>query len=183
MSAEKAGYALSVEPTPIESLNGSNRQLLAKQDEANRTTESASPVEPTPPPPRRSRRKLWLAIGAAAIVILVLIVVLPVYFTVIKKRNGGSGGHGSGGSNGSDGDLPIAQPNGAITGGDGSTVYTDGGKSFTYSNKFGGYWYYDPANPLANSKCQRKLSPFRLSLDTVAVSTRLLPTSSVSISR
>jgi hypothetical protein len=148
MSKEKTGTPLaepSQDPTPMEtSPSGSDRQLY-KGDESVAAPTAAAPT-------RTSRWKKLAIIGAIALVVLILAIVLPVYFLVIKKKNSSSNGGGSGVIG--DGDLPVEQPNGAITGGDGSTVYTENG-SFTYSNKFGGTWYYDPANPFANRECPR----------------------------
>ena len=145
----------SAEPTPMEvSPSASDRQLY---NGATADAKEPSPAEPTPASqPRSSRWKLLAALGCLAFVILVLVIILPVYFLVIKKRNTSTGGHGgSGGGGGAangDDTLPVAQPNGVTSGGDGSTVYTDGGASFTYTNKFGGHWSYDPAKPFANGK-------------------------------
>ncbi|KZT68170.1 glycoside hydrolase family 5 protein [Daedalea quercina L-15889] len=35
----------------------------------------------------------------------------------------------------------------------------DDGTTFTYSNQFGGYWYYDPENPLTNYACAQSWTP------------------------
>ncbi|PVF96710.1 glycoside hydrolase [Serendipita vermifera] len=151
MSKEKAGTPPgepSLDPTPMESSpNGSDRQLY-KGDENTAPTAAA--------PARSSRWKKLAVIGAIALVVLILVIVLPVYFLVIKKKDSSSRGGGSGTIG--DGDLPVEQPNGVVTGGDGSTVYTEQG-SFTYSNKFGGYWYYDPANPFANQARAQSYTP------------------------
>jgi hypothetical protein len=88
------------------------------------------------------RRPVWLAIALAALVALILAIILPVYFTVIKKNGNSNKVSSNPGSSTttSGAPRPTSTPvnNGAITGGDGSTVFT-GNTSFTYSNAFGGY--------------------------------------------
>lgn len=101
-----------------------------------------------PSPPRKGRRAiLWLVL-LAGIIIVVLAVVLPVYFTVIKPKNNtfsssptSSGqSSSSGGSPSGSGSPNSGTPSSAITtGGDGSTIKTEDGSTFTYTNKFGGY--------------------------------------------
>jgi glucan 1,3-beta-glucosidase len=42
----------------------------------------------------------------------------------------------------------------AVTGGDGSTITIDDGTNFTYTNKFGGFWYFDSEDVFKNAaKC------------------------------
>ncbi|KAI0727191.1 glycoside hydrolase superfamily [Fomitopsis betulina] len=123
-------------------------------------TEFASPTSPTAPyanlnekrrdptalyasPRQRSRRRIFLIIGGVSLIIIVVVVVVAV--TLATRTSGSSQGGGKSGS-GSTGGKTTA----AITGGDGSTVTMDDGSTFTYSNKFGGYWYFDPQNPLTN---------------------------------
>ncbi|KZP22691.1 glycoside hydrolase family 5 protein [Athelia psychrophila] len=91
-----------------------------------------------------------------ALIVVVLVVILPVYFTVIKKHNSSassSGGGGATGAGGGGGGSPGSSPGSkaAITGGDGSTITMDNGSNFTYSNAFGGSWYYDPEDPFNNN--------------------------------
>lgn len=135
---DKAGTPKGLDPSPLGgSPTGSDSHIVK---------EEGAPVA-------NAQGSKWkkLAIGAGVVVVLVLVVALPVYFTVGKKNssgNGGSSGGGGGGNGG--GDLPVAQPGGVTSGGDGSTVVTEDGTSFTYKNKFGGYWMYDPARPFAN---------------------------------
>jgi hypothetical protein len=98
-------------------------------------------------PTKTGRRRLILALIALAVLVAVaLAVVLPVYFTVIKPNQnntdasaqppsdgGGSSGDGNGGGDGNTGNTQ------ATIGGDGSTVTTSDGSTFTYTNKFGGF--------------------------------------------
>ncbi|CAG7854560.1 Probable glucan 1,3-beta-glucosidase D; AltName: Full=Exo-1,3-beta-glucanase D [Serendipita indica DSM 11827] len=151
----------SVDPTPMEaSPSASDRQLYNEQPADAKEAPTGDP-KPTPPA-RSSRWKLFAALGCLAVVILVLVIVLPVYFLVIKKRNTSTGGHGGSGGGGAvngDDTLPVAQPDGATSGGDGSKVYTEDGSSFTYTNKFGGHWSYDPARPFANEARAQSYTP------------------------
>ncbi|EJF55770.1 glycoside hydrolase [Dichomitus squalens LYAD-421 SS1] len=101
-------------------------------------------VQGARPTSRRRRLYIWLGVGIAAIVIIVLAVVLPV---VLTKSHSGHSGNKSGGSSGSNPESPT----GAVTGGDGSTVVMSDGTSFTYTNKFGGFWVDDPKDPFNNS--------------------------------
>ena len=108
MSTADVLNAASVEPTPIESPAGSDRQLFdgdSDEKAAPSTTTVAGASQARP-----SRWKLWAAIGSAIVIVLALAIVLPLYFTVIKKKQPSSGGSGSGGSSSGNGDLPVTQP-------------------------------------------------------------------------
>ncbi|KAG8832008.1 hypothetical protein FRC17_002227 [Serendipita sp. 399] len=144
----------SVDPTPVgESPAGSNQRLSGDNNKAKDTA--------TTDKGRFSRKKTVIALACVSVVIVVLAVVLPVYFLVIKKKsNRGSSSSGGGSGSTDTGDtLPVPQPDGATTGGDGSTVYVEGGSSFIYHNKFGGYWSYDPARPFANEARAQSWTP------------------------
>ncbi|KAG5653125.1 hypothetical protein H0H81_002192 [Sphagnurus paluster] len=100
----------------------------------------------SPAPPSRKRRPLLLLLaGLVALAVLVLAVVLPVYFTVIKPKqrnvDGGIPEPSSTTTPAGDGPIGDGKPGKATSGGDGSTVETDDGSTFTYTNKFGGYSY------------------------------------------
>ena len=105
------------------------------------------------------RKRIVIGIVAVTVVALILAIILPIYFLVVKPKNqslvsaGGSGGStsggGGGGSTGGGGVTP--QPGSKVTGGDGSEVTMEDGTKFTYKNKFGGYWYYDPQDPVNQS--------------------------------
>lgn len=99
-----------------------------------------------PPDVKSKKRLLALLIFAAlALAIIILAVILPVYFTVIKPKNSHDSPasvpgsvHNPDNHNGSStGSSPVL-----TTGGDGSTVTTDDGSTFTYTNKFGGFCEY-----------------------------------------
>jgi hypothetical protein len=79
----------------------------------------------TPSSGASSKKKRWIGLGVIAGIIVA--VVLPVYFLVVKKhKHQGAAG-------------AAAAATGPVTGGDGSTVVTDGGATFVYRNPFGGY--------------------------------------------
>lgn len=83
-------------------------------------------------PPLYKRPLFWLG-AFAVLAIVVLAVILPVYFVVIKPRddNTTTSGSKSGTKGGAPADLQT-------TGGNGSTIYTNG-TTFTYVNPFGGF--------------------------------------------
>lgn len=103
-----------------------------------------------PTRPLYKRPWFWLA-TAAGLAVVVLAVVLPVYFVVIKpdrdhhstssgaSSTSSSGSSGDSGTSGNSGTTGSSNPQTLTTGGDGSTVTTDDGTTFTYKNPFGGY--------------------------------------------
>jgi hypothetical protein len=135
----------SVHTTPRESFLASNSGPLIPESEKPEAYGDSAPEDPDASrrSPLRSRRLLWLAL-LGGLVLLIVVVVVPVYFTVIKPKHNVNGSV-SGGAGGSPGSGPTKgggnpqSPNGAITGGDGSTVILADGTSFTYKNQFGGF--------------------------------------------
>ena len=130
----------------------------------------------------RSRRRAWLIGGAIMLVAAIIAIVVAVYFTVVKHNSNNdsvSGGASKGGSKGS-GTSSSSAPGSsatpgvklAVTGGDGSTVTMDDGTTFTYSNPFGGYWYWDEEDPFNNGARAQSWSPalnetFRYGIDKI----------------
>ncbi|KAJ6528100.1 glycoside hydrolase superfamily [Mycena capillaripes] len=109
------------------------------------------------------RRKRLIGLGVlAALIVVVLVVVLPIYFVIIKKHHDAPSAPASSGtataSSGGDG-TGQTSPVGILTGGDGSTVVTASGESFTYKNPFGGYWISDPQNPFASGARANNWTP------------------------
>jgi glucan 1,3-beta-glucosidase len=101
----------------------------------------------------RIKSKRGLIIGGAilAAVIVLVAVVVPVYLTVIKPKSSSNGAVGT--SSGSPANpTSTAQPGSTtvVTGGDGSKITTEDGTTFTYSNPFGGTWYWNPKDPFNN---------------------------------
>ncbi|EUC57606.1 glucan 1,3-beta-glucosidase D, putative [Rhizoctonia solani AG-3 Rhs1AP] len=122
--------------------------------------------------PKRGKRPLVVAaIGLAALAVVVVAVIVPVYYKVIKPKNNNNSAASSntgGSSNGNGGGDPTGQDpsggnnptSGVVTwGGDGSKITKDDGSTFTYNNKFGGFWVSDPTNPFNNSARAQSWSP------------------------
>lgn len=119
------------------------------------------------PKPAKSRRKI-IIIALIALAVIVVAVVVPVYFAVIKpKQNNTSNNLASGAaaSNSSDSSSDsgstssTTQSRVVTSGGDGSTVTFFDGSKVTYSNSFGGTWYYDPANPTVSGARPQSWTP------------------------
>ncbi|KAJ3825423.1 exo-beta-1,3-glucanase [Lentinula raphanica] len=114
----------------------------------------------------KSKRKVLLIAGAAATALLVIIIALGVYFGVVKKNQGSStasnvasGDSSDSGSSSSSGNSGSTQTKLAVTGGDGSKVTLEDGTTFTYSNSFGGTWYWDINDPFNNGARAQSWSP------------------------
>jgi glucan 1,3-beta-glucosidase len=101
----------------------------------------------------KSRRNTIILSALGGLLLLIVAVILPVYFLAIKhtSNNAASSQHSGTATAPSPSGTKSPTSQSLITGGDGSTVTMDDGTTFTYHNSFGGYWYYDPKNPLANS--------------------------------
>ncbi|KAJ7590552.1 glycoside hydrolase family 5 protein [Mycena floridula] len=111
-----------------------------------------------PPLSKKGRSgKFWI-LCVLAVILVVVVVVVALYFAVIKPKNDKdrSSGSGSGSSDNSD---PGWSSSTFTTGGDGSTVTLENGTTFTYNNKFGGYWVWDPAHPFTNDARPNSWTP------------------------
>jgi hypothetical protein len=114
-----------------------------------------------PPRTRTKRKALICGIIAAVVIVLIIAIAVPVYIFVIKKSGHSSSGSTGGGTVGdtsttTDGGNHISV---VTTGGDGSIVTKDDGTTFVYNNTFGGYWVFDPVNPLNESARAQSYSP------------------------
>lgn len=109
--------------------------------------------------PRSKSKRTMIIFGSIAAAIIILIaVIVPVYLTVIKPKVNNntttnapsptSGGTGSG-----SGTLTV------VTGGNGSTITTENGTTFTYINPFGGTWYWDSNDPFNNNAQPNSWTP------------------------
>ncbi|KAL5512513.1 hypothetical protein ACEPAG_3166 [Sanghuangporus baumii] len=107
----------------------------------------------------KSRRMWWVVAGVAALIV-VAAVAIPVGVVVGRKdsHNRAAQNSPSSNNNGNNGNGNSTDPNSAnpptvavTTGGDGSTVTTEDGSTFTYTNKFGGFWVSDPRDPFNNN--------------------------------
>lgn len=121
-----------------------------------------------PDPSRGSggkRKKLLIFGGLIAFVIIAAAIAIPVGVVVSKnnKNNKTSSGTGSTANptatNNPDGTNDPPKNKNPTTGGDGSTVTTEDGSTFTYSNKFGGIWVSDPEDPFNNNAQPNSWTP------------------------
>jgi glucan 1,3-beta-glucosidase len=124
-------------------------------------------------PARKSKRTVVIASIIAALILAITAIVVAIYFTVIKKHSSSSASSPTGTSSASS-PSGTSKPNSklVVSGGDGSTVTMDDGTTFTYSNKFGGTWYYDPQDPFNNAAQANSWTPplnqsFRYGVDRV----------------
>lgn len=112
----------------------------------------------------KSRRRTWLTLLGLALFLIIAGAAVGIYFGIIKPHqnnahNGpsssGSGNSSSSSSGSNGGSKNLA----SVTGSDGSKITTEDGTSFTYSNAYGGFWYFDPENPFANNAQAQSWSP------------------------
>ncbi|KAG2348460.1 hypothetical protein BDR05DRAFT_521174 [Suillus weaverae] len=109
----------------------------------------------------KSKRGLIIAGSILAAVIVLVAVVVPIYFIVVKPKSSSSNNSSASPSSPTSTSTSSGQPSSAVvvTGGDGSTVTTEDGTTFTYSNPFGGTWYWDPQDPFNNNAQAQSWSP------------------------
>ena len=116
-------------------------------------------------PPSKSKRKMIIGAIAVGVIIAAIGIVVALYFTVIKKDGktssavGSSNGGDNNNTNGNGNNNNNPTNNLIKFGGDGSTVTFDDGTKMTYSNKFGGTWYWDPQEPFNNNAQAQSWSP------------------------
>ena len=133
------------EQVPIGSLSQSHGKYLTDK----RATYASPAVK------SKRRAIIWTVLGLLALIVVGVLVAL--YFTVWRKKSGGGTTAGSGGPQAA---QPSTTPQAAVvTGGDGSKVRTDDGTQFTYSNSFGGYWYWDKNDPFNNGARAQSWTP------------------------
>lgn len=132
-----------------------------------------TPTTPSTPDQKRPwtrRRKIFLIADMVAVAaLLIAIIAVPVLVTQHRRSSSAgssssSSGSGSGSGSNGDGDTHGGggNTNGASSltmGGDGSTVSTETGETFTYSNKFGGFWVHDDNDPFNNNAQAQSWSP------------------------
>jgi aryl-phospho-beta-D-glucosidase BglC (GH1 family) len=108
----------------------------------------------------KSKRGLIIAASIIAAVIVLIAIVVPIYFVVIKPKSSSSSDSNSASpSNPTSTSSGSPSSNVVVTGGDGSTITTEDGTTFTYSNPFGGTWYWDPENPFNNNAQAQSWTP------------------------
>ena len=119
-------------------------------------------------PREQSKKRLTLIIVVIIVLLLIAAAIgLPLYFAVIRPKTlAASNNNSHSNSNSDDGSTNTTtnndhdKNNNLITwGNDGTLVEMEDGSNFTYSNKFGGYWVFDPANPANNSARAQSFSP------------------------
>jgi glucan 1,3-beta-glucosidase len=119
-------------------------------------------------PREQSKKRLVLILVAVVVVLLIAAAVaLPLYFAVIRPKLLHSQGSSNDSHDGSGNNNNSSSSNGNTNGNknlitwgtDGSVVETENGSNFTYKNKFGGYWVFDPANPANNSARAQSFTP------------------------
>ncbi|KAH8106773.1 glycoside hydrolase [Cristinia sonorae] len=114
--------------------------------------------------PRTQSRKRMIIIVSVVVALLLLIGVgLGVYFGLVKPKQGAKDTSGAASDHGND-DKPdknatTPATRAVVTGGDGSKVTMDDGTTFTYTNKFGGYWYWDESDPFNNGARAQSWTP------------------------
>ena len=106
------------------------------------------------PSPRSRSKRTILLLGSIAAIVVILAIVIPVYFFVIKPKSVNATAPNPTTSEGS-GAGSIA----LVTGGNGSTIATENGTTFTYLNPFGGTWYWDPNDPFNNNAQPNSWTP------------------------
>jgi aryl-phospho-beta-D-glucosidase BglC (GH1 family) len=114
----------------------------------------------------KSKRKVLLIAGATVAAVLVIVIAIGVYFGVVKSHKNAStasdaatGASSTNSGSSSSGSSGSSKNTLAITGGDGSTVTMEDGTTFTYSNPFGGTWYWDINDPFNNGAQAQSWSP------------------------
>ncbi|KAF7338687.1 Glycoside hydrolase [Mycena venus] len=107
----------------------------------------------------KSRRKKRIFLGVGALILVLVVIGIVLYFTVFKKKstsgNSGSSNTSSSNNTGSSPQSKVA----IVTGGDGSTVTAEDGTTFTYTNPYGGNWYWDINDPFNNGARAQSWSP------------------------
>ncbi|KAH7101258.1 glycoside hydrolase [Auriculariales sp. MPI-PUGE-AT-0066] len=101
---------------------------------------------------QKRKNMILLIVGCA--IILILAVILAIYFCVIKPvKDDGSKGSAASGSSSS---ANVAR---LIVGKDGDDITTSAGTTFTYRNKFGGFFVVDEANPFNDGAQAQSYTP------------------------
>jgi hypothetical protein len=96
-----------------------------------------------------SKWRLFLIVAIGALILILAVVLGVVFGVVLKKDRTTSSAAGSSSSQTTSAPGAEPTPEAAIVfGGDGTQVTTETGSTFTYSNKFGGYFVKDSTNPL-----------------------------------
>lgn len=103
----------------------------------------------------KSKLRIIMFASIAAAIIITIAVVLPVYFIVIKPKSNNAVASPASTTSPGTGSGSVA----VFTGGNGSTITTENGTTFTYINPFGGTWYWDPNHPFNNNAQPNSWTP------------------------
>ncbi|KAG9033592.1 hypothetical protein FS837_002421 [Tulasnella sp. UAMH 9824] len=160
-------YRDSLAPTAAGSAPNLSEKDLANTSTPRGTSSSPElvPQHDEEDPSKKKRKKLFFILGGvAALAVVAAAVAVPVAITQTKKSSSGSSSSsssnsGNTGSSGSNDNPTSSGPKGTVTGGDGSTITTEKGTTFTYVNKFGGTWYDDPDDPWNNNAQAQSWTP------------------------
>ena len=120
-------------------------------------------------PPNKSKRKIIIGAIAVGVILAAIAIVVALYFTVIKKNGNTSNGisnndngnnnDNNNNNNNNNGNNNNTSSNILKSGGNGSTLHLDDGTTMTYSNPFGGTWYWDPDDPFNNNAQAQSWTP------------------------
>ncbi|KAJ7118711.1 glycoside hydrolase superfamily [Mycena epipterygia] len=115
---------------------------------------------------RKSRRKP-IIIGVGVLVLLIAVIAVVLALTVFKsKSKDASKDSGSSDTASSPTGTAASSSSGStsakvalVSGGDGTTVTGDDGSTWTYTNPYGGNWYWDENDPFNNGARAQSWSP------------------------
>lgn len=108
-------------------------------------------------PKTKSKRKVLILVVLTGLILIIAAVAIPLYFAVFKPKHDAATGSGGAPKSSSGSKPPAAAA--VVTGGDGSQVTLDDGTTMTYSNSFGGYWYWDETDPFNNGARAQSWTP------------------------
>lgn len=113
------------------------------------------------PPRAKSKRMVIILAIIASLILLILAVIIPIYFFVVRPNSQKSAADEAQESAANPTSTTGSKPPvvAAVSGGDGSKVTMEDGTTFTYSNPFGGIWYWDENDPFNNGAKAQSWSP------------------------
>lgn len=122
-------------------------------------------------PDQQKRKRIRLFTICSILLLIIIAAGVVVYFLVIRKHTSSKSATGSSSSSTSTAPSVPAQKI-VVTGGNGSLLTFSDGTTATYTNNFGGSWYYDPNDPFnMNAQAQTYSPPlnttFRFGVDRI----------------
>ncbi|KAJ7461029.1 glycoside hydrolase family 5 protein [Mycena galericulata] len=113
--------------------------------------------------PKSRRKPILIAVGVVVVLAIVVgVVVALVSKSKSKPSSSGSSASDTASSGSSGGSSSSSSSPGKValvTGTDGSTITAEDGSTFTYTNSFGGTWYWDENDPFNNGARPQSWSP------------------------